>query len=57
MDNCPILLPPPRPWRSPSCKGCGQLIDLERRRRWPAGPDVWPLGVHGVGREGGQPPP
>ena len=34
-DNCPIILPPPRPWRSPSCKGCGQLIALERRRRYP----------------------
>ena len=36
MDNSPIVNPPEWVWHNPSCKGCGQLIDLERRRRWPA---------------------
>ena len=35
MDNSPIVNPPQWVWRSPVCKSCGELIDLDRRRRHP----------------------
>ena len=35
MDNSPIVNPPEWVWHNPSCKSCGELIDLDRRRRHP----------------------